>query len=116
MSSLSPDDYFSLTKPCGNCPFRSDRDFPLHPERAASIADGLSAGGSFVCHKTISHNDDGTDQSEARMCAGARGTAAASGTVSQVEQIATRLGFTVPPLYADLPLFSGLAAWVASKQ
>lgn len=47
---------YDMKKPCPNCPFRSDRVFPLHPERARSILDGIMSGLTFSCHKTIDYD------------------------------------------------------------
>jgi hypothetical protein len=42
-----------LTQPCGDCPFRLDQDFHLHPERAAAIGGALANDGFFQCHKEV---------------------------------------------------------------
>lgn len=115
MSSLPSEEFFALRRPCGNCPFRNDIQFPLG--RAQDIADGLRRGVPFVCHKTVDYNHDDVDdrQEKARMCAGARATAAKDGIVVTSEQVASRLGLPVPGLDDDLPVFDSLADWVAAK-
>lgn len=50
---------YELTKPCNNCPFRSDKLFPLKPGRVKEILDSLMRRGEFPCHKTTQHDDDG---------------------------------------------------------
>lgn len=52
---------FDLTRPCGNCPFRSDEPFYLRPERVREILGGGKGKAwwpspSFVCHKTIDYD------------------------------------------------------------
>lgn len=60
---------YNLTKPCGNCPFRSDKLFPLHPRRALDIATNDS---EFACHKTVDYSgDDGGEiKDKSEHCAG----------------------------------------------
>lgn len=55
---------FNLKKPCSNCPFRSDKNFPLRKERVIEIVDGIEDGRTFTCHKTL-------DCEEQSHCAGA---------------------------------------------
>ena len=50
---------YAMTKPCTDCPFRSDKVFPLHPGRVESILEAITLGnGTFSCHKTVNHDDD----------------------------------------------------------
>ncbi|WP_372493301.1 DUF6283 family protein [Gordonia alkaliphila] len=115
MSALPSDEFFSLRRPCGNCPFRTDVEFPL--TRAASIADELRKKNVFLCHKTVDYSgDDGGNQDRARMCAGARATAANDGIIVAAEQVATRLGLPVPDTDPDLPVYDSLENWVESKR
>lgn len=118
MSFQPPEKFFGIPRPCANCPFRTDIPFPLHPARAASIADDLRTGGTFVCHKTVDYSDADVDpgQDSSCMCAGARATAARDGVTSQVEQVASRLGLHVPEMDDNLPVHDSLNAWVASKE
>ncbi len=51
---------YKLTTPCGNCPFRSDKPFYLHPERAEEIADSILNGSPFPCHKTFEYDGPGS--------------------------------------------------------
>jgi hypothetical protein len=46
---------FALKRPCGNCPFRTDRVPFLSRDRAQEIADSLLDGASFHCHKTLDY-------------------------------------------------------------
>lgn len=64
---------FALTRPCGNCPFRSDRQPFLSRDRAQDIADSLEADASFHCHKTLSYeSEDGSAEltESSKHCAG----------------------------------------------
>lgn len=42
-----------LKQPCGDCPFRLDMTYHLHPERAQQIGDALAHDGYFQCHKEV---------------------------------------------------------------
>lgn len=57
---------FALTSPCGNCPFRSDKEFYLPKERRVEIVGALENDKTFACHKTT----DGRKRVE-QHCAGA---------------------------------------------
>lgn len=39
------------TRPCSNCPFRTDKPFYLPIERKLEIANNVLADGFFPCHK-----------------------------------------------------------------
>lgn len=51
-----------LRPPCQHCPFRErylgDRDY-LRPGRRLEIVKSVMNGGSFPCHETVEHDDDG---------------------------------------------------------
>ncbi len=40
-------------RPCSNCPFRTDKDFSLHPRRRQEIAQALLNDQVFLCHKQL---------------------------------------------------------------
>lgn len=119
MSHREPADFFSLHTPCGNCPFRNDREFHLSRHRREEIAGDLTRGEVFFCHKTVAYGGaagnatDTTDTTQARACAGAREVATRSGYVSQSEQVARRLGFDVTDVRDDAPVYQHLDDWVA---
>lgn len=51
---------FDLTRPCGDCPFRSDKPFHMRPDRVRQILGGARGTAwwptpSFPCHKTIEY-------------------------------------------------------------
>lgn len=129
MSLLDPTEFFALDRPCGNCPFRTDKPpFPLRRERAEEIADSLRRGESFVCHRTVDYTDrdeetPGSGQDKARMCAGARATLAretpgGEPRMIDAEQMARRMYMMglltdpVPELSEDIPVPDGLDSWI----
>ena len=46
-----------MKQPCRNCPFRTDKIFPLNKTRRTEIADGLWQDSDFPCHKTTGAED-----------------------------------------------------------
>ncbi len=62
--------HYKLTRPCADCPFRSDRPFVLGRKRVSEIqeATGLYP---FSCHKTVDYEEDKPDDYEQAHCAGA---------------------------------------------
>lgn len=63
-----------MTKPCDQCPFRTDRLRGwLGEERAEEIAESITdRQQSFPCHKTVERDEDGECYSkDEQMCAGA---------------------------------------------
>lgn len=107
-----------LTTPCGDCPFRTDRPFPLTAQRATEIAECLRGGGDFPCHKTLDY--DGTGEPDingprAQRCAGMLIVMERSGDRNRIMQIAERLGLYDPRrLDMAAPVFPSLDAWVSS--
>ena len=112
--SIDSQHFFDLVRPCGACPFRSDKDFFLPVERKEQIAESLRVGEAFTCHKTLEYTDEGPHHIDrSRACAGAAGTLANEGLPEQQNrQVASRLGFPVPPLADDLPLYGSLQEWI----
>lgn len=121
MSSTTPIRPFKLKRPCPRCPFRSDIDKYLRPERVAEIADSLYGGAEFPCHETTEHFE-GPDGWEERVavptsafCAGALITMEREGFSNQMVRIGERLGmFNVDDLIMDSPVYDSLEEWVAS--
>jgi len=59
---------YNLTKPCDNCPFRSDKLFPLNTDRAEEIIYGNA---EFACHKTVDYSEeDAKVKAKSEHCAG----------------------------------------------
>lgn len=84
---------FDLTRPCKDCPFRTDIRPYLHPERAREIAEYMTKEGkTFPCHKTVTY-DGPRDRSKEQHCAGALIFAENTGGVerNQMLRIAMRL-------------------------
>ena len=124
MSRLQPEEYFALTHACKHCPFRTDVPNYLDYRRKEDIAASLKRGEEFVCHKTVDYscndgdeeNQDSHDsQSSSRACVGARSVAHKEGVVSQMEQIATRLGFTTAIPQSDHITYNSFGEWINSE-
>ena len=81
-----------LTKPCAQCPFRTDIKPFLNRERAQELAIHLiKEQRSFTCHKTINY-DGCRDRSKEEQCAGAMIMLMKMGKPNQLMQVMSRLG------------------------
>jgi hypothetical protein len=118
---------YALRTPCKHCPFRSDIDPYLHPERAQEIAQTLLDGGSFHCHKTVDYterDDEPEDErgqgrvtADSQQCAGALATMERGGHIGQGARIAARLGLYDPDnLDPKAPVYGSLPEWVAAHR
>lgn len=98
---------FDLTRPCGNCPFRSDRPFHMRPDRVRQILGGARdrrwwPAQSFPCHKTIIYGEDEngnektTIPASAQQCAGVMAILHREERPNDAMQIAERLGLWDP--------------------
>lgn len=103
---------FTMTKPCANCPFRTDRPFHLDPERTRDILHAITVGQqTFACHKTVdySHDDDegdGRHHKKTQHCAGALILLEHIDRPNQMMRIAERLGlYDRTKLDMDAPVF-----------
>lgn len=110
---------YTLTDPCADCPFRSDKPFYLRPERADEIADSLRSNeGDFHCHKTVDYSgEDGQGQvaKKTRVCAGALITMEKEGVTTQAMRLGERLGFYDRGiLNMDAPVYDSLDQWQRS--
>lgn len=90
-------DYFTLKRPCKNCPFRTDC-LPgwLGRERAEEIAESLNQK-SFECHETTEFSTDSDDYEQIKTgkekhCAGALIMREKMDAPGQMIRIARRLG------------------------
>lgn len=67
--------HMNLTKPCDNCPFRTDVDPFLTSERVEEICHGLiESQSTFACHKTTEFDEDAgghINSEDEEHCAGA---------------------------------------------
>lgn len=112
---------YTLTSPCKKCPFRTDVDSYLRPERVEEIAASLNSGSDFTCHQTTDpvEDEDGNVEmvsgKRARACAGALATLENQGTPTQSMRIAERLGMYDSARIADAPVYDSLAEWVRAK-
>ena len=59
--------------PCNNCPFRTDVEGYITPDRGREIWADLQRGGEFSCHKTTEDDGEGNRHStlKSKFCAGA---------------------------------------------
>lgn len=106
---------FALTTPCHNCPFRTDVTPFLRPERAREIASELRRSGSFHCHKTTSHDEDGEVEHNGREqeCAGSLILQENDGAPGQTVRMAERLGlYDQSRMNLDAPVYDSISAWV----
>lgn len=110
----------TLDTPCDNCPFRSDVDAYITPERGREIWASLQKGAEFPCHKTTvdSGDDEGNRHSgpDSKFCAGAlvmmehRGGA----EQNQLVRIGMRLGLIdLEKLNRGAPVFHSPEEWFA---
>lgn len=103
---------YNLTKPCSNCPFRSDKLFPLVPARAERIAYGNA---EFACHKTVDYSGDSPavkDKSE--HCAGLLIMLEHMDHSHQMMRISQRLGFYDPSkLDMSQPVYTHIDDYVS---
>jgi hypothetical protein len=108
---------FDLTRPCKDCPFRSDtRPFGLAPERVREILGDARKGTrqwwpapSFPCHRTIEYLDDnGVRYSpNSQQCAGVMIILHREGRPNDAMQIAERMGLWNPAnLDPDAPVYA----------
>ena len=114
---------FNLIRPCENCPFRSDKLFPLHSERAKEIAKHLLENdGSFSCHKTIDYGhydefeetpDSLRDLDNESFCAGALIILAKEGSPNRIPRIAAFFEeFEPSKLDMDSSVYDSFAAFI----
>jgi hypothetical protein len=115
MSSPTADP-FALKRPCGNCPFRTDRASFLSEARAQEIADALHADASFHCHKTLELDAEEGDveiTAASKHCAGAMIVLEREDRPNQMMRIAERLGlYDRTALVMDSPVPESLDEWV----
>ena len=105
---------YGLTQPCDTCPFRTDIDPFLTPERVEEIQQGLVRG-EFYCHKTTQWNEQHEDEEGERRytrtggemhCAGALILLEKLEQPSQMMRIAERLRmYDRRKLKMDAPVF-----------
>lgn len=83
---------FGLTKPCADCPFRTDIRPYLRKGRIDMLEEDLRDK-TFACHKTVNHEAHGSAQLEnTSHCAGALILLEKIERPSRMMEIAERLG------------------------
>lgn len=92
---------YDLIRPCPKCPFRTDGEGYLRPERAQEIATAIARGSTFACHQTTVYveDDEGGDMeatSDSQFCAGALIMMERMEAPNQSMRIAERLGVYDP--------------------
>lgn len=100
-------DRYRLTTPCTDCPFRTDKPFPLR--RSPEIAQALREGSTFDCHKTTHETGTG----KPAFCAGALIVLEKSEGPNQIMRIAERYeGYRPDALDMDAPVYGSLREFV----
>lgn len=88
---------YTLRRPCKSCPFRTDVEPFLHPERVEEILGAMfEEDKNFACHNTVSHDSDtgeGQIHANSQHCAGAMILMERNDYANQGMRIAERLGF-----------------------
>lgn len=116
---------FDLTKPCSNCPFRTDVPFFLSAARAREIAHGIAKEDkTFQCHNTIEYGEEDDDGHCASIrtpqdqhCAGAAIMLEHMNRPNQWMRIAERLGFyDRHKMVMDSPVFRSVAEFVRAMR
>ena len=88
---MTAHDRYRLTKPCDNCPFRSDVRTYIRPASVDEIEVSL-VHDQFSCHKTVVDYTEPRDRSGEVHCAGALILLEKIARPSQMMRIAERLG------------------------
>jgi hypothetical protein len=100
---------FNLKRPCAKCPFRTDIGPYLSSERADDILRAITDGdGTFACHETTEHNEDGDHMMSAKEqhCAGALILLEKMEQPNQMMRIAEGLGmYDRTKLHMDSPVY-----------
>lgn len=114
----------TLSAPCAQCPFRSDRPGFLSRTRVREIVESVYRQESFPCHKTIDYgaDDDGGEpagripRADEIQCAGAEiFHVRTRGGSSQMRRIVGRLGLPVAELDMGAPVFASERAMLAAQ-
>ena len=100
---------YDLTEPCPQCPFRTDIEPFLRYERVIELKEALLyRQGTFSCHKTNTHDEDGEaiETDDSKHCAGAMILLEKLEKPNQMMRIAERLGmYDRHKLKMDAPVF-----------
>lgn len=110
---------FQLTKPCGNCPFRTDVRPYLTRRRAEEIGDGITHGDkTFSCHKTNDYDrpDGEVETPDTQHCAGAMIMLEHMGQPNQMMRIMERIGhYDRTALKMDAPVYTDVGDFIDAQ-
>lgn len=108
---------YGLSKPCKDCPFRTDVPGYLRRDRAQEIAREIARGSTFPCHKTTV--PDPEDESArmatqtSQMCAGAIIVMEHEDAPNQMLRIAERIGlYDRRKMDMNAPVHRSFAAFI----
>ena len=105
--------HYRLTRPCADCPFRSDNPFYLGPGRVKEIQQATEVY-PFSCHKTVDYEESKPDEYEQAHCAGALILREKLGQPSLVMRLAHQIGLYAPEkLDMESPVY---ASWEDMKR
>ena len=105
---------YNLTKPCSNCPFRSDKLFPLRKGRVEEIINA----GAFTCHKTVDYSGEvPTDSKKSEHCAGLLIMLEHMERPHQMMRIAERIGiYDRTKLDMDQPVYQHVTEYLIALE
>ena len=115
---------FNLVRPCGDCPFRSDKPFYLGASRRKEIAASITTGDqTFQCHQTTHldgehFDDEGYYHAEGdeEHCGGALVFLEKLDQPNQMMRIAERIGlYDRRALDMDAPVYDTAQAFVSGS-
>ena len=110
---------YDLTRPCKECPFRTDIRAYLTPARVREICDSLIARQqTFSCHKTnnFGEDGDGVETHNSQHCAGALIFLEKLNRPNQMMRIAERMRmYDRTKLHMDAPVFDTPAQMSAAQ-
>ncbi len=107
---------FTLTRPCDQCPFRTDHPTYLRAGRVEEICDSLlNEQTSFPCHKTIHYDVAGVGHylEGTQHCAGALIMLERMDAPNQLMRIMERIGaYDRSTLHMDSPVYESDQAMI----
>ena len=108
---------YKLTKPCANCPFRTDIKAFLRGTRAEDIAEGLLHNKEFHCHKTIDYSEEEPKETQqTQHCAGALIILEKMEKPHQMMRIMERVDlYDHKKLDMEAPVYEDLEEWIEAN-
>ena len=117
---------FDLVRPCGECPFRSDREPFIEAARVREILGDPAASGaswfpstSFACHKTVNYRRGASGRvgAKSQHCAGVALVLVRDGVPNTAMQLAERLlSWDAGRLDQSAPAYESRAAAIAAHE